>query len=305
MTISEWHGQRYLLQISYGLKAGDVFMRFTKMHGCGNDYIYVNCFEENVEKPNEVSKIVSERHFGIGADGLILIKPSNKADFKMAMYNADGSEGSMCGNGIRCVAKYVYDNRLTRKTRITVDTLSGIKELQMNVKDDKVETVKVDMGKPVFLCEKIPAHFRKKYMINEKIEVHGKQYIGTAISMGNPHFVTFVKDELDNMNIENQGRAIEREPYFPDRVNVEFVKVLSEDHIKIRVFERGSGETLACGTGACAAVVASYINGYTSNNVKVSLKGGDLFVEYDTVSKHVFMTGPAAIICTGDIDINL
>jgi len=280
-------------------------MRFTKMHGCGNDYIYVNCFEENIEKPNEVSKIVSERHFGIGADGLILIKPSNRADFKMAMYNADGSEGSMCGNGIRCVAKYVYDNRLTRKTRITVDTLSGVKELQMNIKDDKVETVRVDMGRPVFLCENIPARFHKRYMINEKIKVHGKEFTGTAVSMGNPHFVTFLSEDLDKMDIDKFGREIEREPYFPDRVNVEFTQILSPDHMKLRVFERGSGETLACGTGACAAVVAAYINGYTRNKVKVSLKGGELFIEYDRQSKHVFMTGPATIICTGDIDIHL
>lgn len=280
-------------------------MRFTKMHGCGNDYIYVNCFEENVEKPNEVSKIVSERHFGIGADGLILIKPSSRADFKMAMYNADGSEGSMCGNGIRCVAKYVYDNRLTRKTRITVDTLSGVKELQMNIKNDKVDTVKVDMGKPVFLCEKIPAKFHKRYMINEKIEVLGRTFTGTAISMGNPHYVTFIKEDLDNMNIDKFGREIEREPYFPDRVNVEFAKILTPNHMKLRVFERGSGETFACGTGACAAVVAAYINGYTERKVKVSLKGGDLFIEYDPNSEHVFMTGPATSICTGDIDIDL
>lgn len=278
-------------------------MRFTKMHGCGNDYIYVNCFEENVERPNEVSKKLSERHFGIGADGLILIKPSDKADFKMAMYNADGSEGSMCGNGIRCVAKYVYDNRLTRKTKITVDTLSGVKELQMNIKNDKVDTVKVDMGKPVFLCKSIPVKFNKRYMINEKIDVLGKTFTGTAISMGNPHFVTFVREDLDNMNIDKIGREIEREPYFPDRVNVEFVKIINPNYMKLRVFERGSGETLACGTGACAAVVAAYINGYTKNKVRVSLLGGDLFIEYDVKTKHVFMTGPATIICTGDVDI--
>lgn len=273
------------------------------MHGCGNDYIYVNCFEENVERPNEVSKKLSERHFGIGADGLILIKPSDKADFKMAMYNADGSEGSMCGNGIRCVAKYVYDNRLTRKTKITVDTLSGVKELQMNIKNDKVDTVKVDMGKPVFLCKSIPVKFNKRYMINEKIDVLGKTFTGTAISMGNPHFVTFVREDLDNMNIDKIGREIEREPYFPDRVNVEFVKIINPNYMKLRVFERGSGETLACGTGACAAVVAAYINGYTKNKVRVSLLGGDLFIEYDVKTKHVFMTGPATIICTGDVDI--
>ena len=279
-------------------------MRFTKMHGCGNDYIYVNCFEENVEKPNEVSKKLSERHFGIGADGLILIKPSDRADFKMAMYNADGSEGNMCGNGIRCVAKYVYDNRLTRKTRITVDTLSGVKELQMNIKNDKVDTVRVDMGRPVFLCESIPVKFSKRYMINEEINVLGKTFSGTAISMGNPHFVTFVREDLDNMNVDRFGREIEREPYFPDRVNVEFAKILNRNHIKLRVFERGSGETLACGTGACAAVVAAYINGYTNNKVKVSLLGGELLVEFDAKTKHVFMTGPATIICTGDVDIN-
>ncbi|MBP3339845.1 MAG: diaminopimelate epimerase [Lachnospiraceae bacterium] len=279
-------------------------MRFTKMHGCGNDYIYVNCFEEDIEKPNEVSKKLSERHFGIGADGLILIKPSNRADFKMAMYNADGSEGSMCGNGIRCVAKYVYDNRLTKKTKITVDTLSGVKKLQMNIKNDKVDTVKVDMGKPVFLCDNIPVKFQKRYMINEEINVLGRIFTGTAISMGNPHFVTFIKENLDEMNIDKFGREIEREPYFPDRVNVEFVKIIDKNHIKLRVFERGSGETLACGTGACAAVVAAYINGYTSNKVRVSLLGGDLYIEYDNVSGHVFMTGPATVICTGDVDIN-
>ncbi len=280
-------------------------MRFTKMHGCGNDYIYVNCFEEKVDKPNEVSKIVSERHFGIGADGLILIKPSKKADFKMAMYNADGSEGNMCGNGIRCVAKYVYDNRLTRKTKITVDTLSGVKTLEMNVKDDKVETVKVDMGKPVFLCEKIPVIFGKKYMINEKLQVLGKAYIGTAVSMGNPHFVTFVKGELDTMDIDKVGREIEREPCFPDRVNVGFAKVVSKNHIKLRVLERGSGETFACGTGACAAMMAALVNHYVGNKVLVSLKGGDLVIEYEAESGHIFMTGPAAIICTGNIDIEL
>lgn len=280
-------------------------MRFTKMHGCGNDYIYVNCFEEKVDKPNEVSKIVSERHFGIGADGLILIKPSSKADFKMAMYNADGSEGSMCGNGIRCVAKYVYDNRLTRKTKITVDTLSGIKTLEMNVKNDKVETVKVDMGRPIFLCKKIPAIFHKKYMINEEIEVDGRKFKGTAISMGNPHFVTFINGDLEKMNIDNIGREIEREPYFPDRVNVGFAKIVSKNHIKLRVFERGSGETFACGTGACAAMMAAYINHFVGKAVKVSLKGGDLLIEYDLDSKHIFMTGPASIICTGNIDIQL
>ncbi len=294
-----------MVQISYGLKAGDVFMRFTKMHGCGNDYIYVNCFEENVEKPNEVSKIVSERHFGIGADGLILIKPSNIADFNMTMYNADGSEGSMCGNGIRCVGKYVYDNRLTRKTKITVDTLSGVKELQMNIKNDKVDTVRVDMGKPVFYCEKIPVIFHKRYMINEKLQVDGKSYIGTSLSMGNPHFVTFVTSDLKNMNIEKSGSAIENSSYFPNRVNVGFAKVINKNHIELRVYERGTGETLACGTGACAASVAAFVNGYTENKVKVSLKGGELLIEYDRETKHVFMTGPATIICTGDIDIHL
>ena len=280
-------------------------MRFTKMHGCGNDYIYVNCFEENVEKPNEVSNIVSERHFGIGADGLILIKPSKIADFNMTMYNADGSEGNMCGNGIRCVAKYVYDNRLTRKTRITVDTLSGVKELQMNIKDDKVDTVEVDMGEPIFACEKVPVTFHKKYMINEKIEVEKRAFAGTAISMGNPHFVTFVSTSLENLDVEKYGKLLGSSSYFPEGVNVGFAKIISRNHIQLRVFERGSGETLACGTGACAALMAAYMNGYTENKVKVSLKGGDLIIKYDEKTRHIFMTGPASIICTGDIDIHL
>ena len=291
------------MQISYGLGAGDVFMRFTKMHGCGNDYIYVNCFEENVEKPNEVSKVVSERHFGIGADGLILIKPSDRADFTMAMYNADGTEGRMCGNGIRCVAKYVYDNRLTNKTTITVDTLSGIKTLKLNVVNDKVVTGKGDMGVPVFLCSEIPVIFSKKYMINEEIEAGGRKFKTTCISMGNPHAVVFLNEDLKKFDLEKYGKSFENHEMFPDRVNTEFIKIVDKNHIYMRVWERGSGETYACGTGACAAALAAYINGYTDRTVNVSLKGGMLKIEYDCETGHIFMTGPAEIICTGDIDV--
>ncbi len=277
-------------------------MKFTKMQGCGNDYVYVNGFEYQFKNPGEVSKFVSDRNFGIGSDGLIMINPSEVADFKMSMYNADGSEGKMCGNGIRCVAKYVYDNKMTDKTTITVETLSGIKTLVLNVKDGKVDTVRVNMGAPEFITERIPVVFSKDKMINEPVWVDGNEYFITCVSMGNPHAVTFI-DDTDSLDIEAIGPYFEKNEIFPESVNTEFIQVIDRNTIKMRVWERGSAETLACGTGACASVVACVLNGKTDNKVTVKLLGGDLFIEYNEEENTVYMTGPARITFTGDIDI--
>lgn len=277
-------------------------MKFTKMEGCGNDYVYVNGFENKIENPNELSKYVSNRNFGVGSDGLIIINPSNVADFKMSMYNADGSEGKMCGNGIRCVAKYVYDNKMTDKTIITVETLSGIKTLVLNVEDDKVKTVRVDMGSPILEAKEVPVIFDKNKVINEPIMIHNNEYGITCVSMGNPHAITFVED-TDALEIEQIGPMFEKHEIFPDRVNTEFIQVIDRQTIKMRVWERGSGETLACGTGACASVVACVLNNKTDNAVTVKLLGGDLLIEYDVEKNTVFMTGPARISFTGEIEI--
>lgn len=278
-------------------------MKFTKMHGCGNDYIYVNCFTEKVDNPNELSIKVSNVHFGIGADGLILIKPSKIADFRMSMYNADGSEGKMCGNGIRCVAKYVYDNKMTDKTTITVETLSGVKTLDLNVKDGLVDSVLVDMGAPILTAEDIPAISPngKDSIINESITVQGKDYKVTCVSMGNPHCVTFV-EETKSLKLEQMGPFFENHEMFPERVNTEFVQIISRNEINMRVWERGSGETWACGTGTCASVVACVLNDLTDDEVLVHLLGGDLHIKYDRVKNTVFMQGPATVVCTGDLN---
>lgn len=284
-------------------------MKFTKMHGCGNDYIYVNCFEETIDDFNEVAKKVSDRHFGIGSDGLIAICPSDKADCMMRMFNSDGTEGKMCGNAIRCVAKYVYDNKMVDKTTITVDTLSGIKTLVLHVEDDKVKTVVVDMGEPALNPDVIPMSIpehKDHTAINVpiQIELEGKTYDYeiTGVSMGNPHGVVFVED-VHALNLEKIGPLFEHHAYFPDRVNTEFVDIIDRQNINMRVWERGSGETLACGTGSCASVVACIVNGYTDDKVTVHLLGGDLDIEYDRAYNHVFMTGPATTICTGEIDL--
>lgn len=277
-------------------------MEFTKMEGCGNDYVYVNGFTTKIENPGKVSEIVSDRHFGIGSDGLIIINPSEVADFKMSMYNADGSEGKMCGNGIRCVAKYVYDNKMTEKTTITVETLSGIKTLVLHVEDGKVKTVRVDMGRPIILAKDIPVNSENEKVINEPITVDGNIYRITCVSMGNPHAITFV-DDTDHLEIEKIGPKFENHQIFPDRVNTEFIQIIDRNTIKMRVWERGSGETLACGTGACASVVACVLNDLTENKVTVKLLGGDLSIEYDRDKDTVYMTGPAKIAFTGNIDI--
>lgn len=275
-------------------------MKFTKMHGCGNDYVYVNCFKEKIDNPAEVSIKVSERHFGIGSDGLILISPSQVADFCMAIYNADGSEAQMCGNGIRCVAKYVYDYGLTDQTHISVETKGGIKYLDLFVENGKVKNVKVDMGEPNLLAKEIPVVCNKENMIGESVTVAGKEYRMTCVSMGNPHAVVWV-DDTKSLDLEKIGPEFENHQMFPERVNTEFVQVLDRNTVNMRVWERGSGETWACGTGACATAVACILNGKTEDEVLVHLVGGDLRIQYDRESNHVFMTGPATVVFDGEI----
>ncbi len=285
-------------------------MKFTKMHGCGNDYVYVNLFEEKLEEPAKVSIAVSDRHFGIGSDGLITIGPSDKADFRMRIYNADGSEAEMCGNGIRCVAKYVYDHKLTDQTEISVETGAGIKYLTLYATDGKVEQVRVDMGEPILTPADIPvtkedgsAYDDEHKVIDEPIEVCGKTWNMTCVSMGNPHAVVFV-DDVANFEIEKYGPHFEKHPRFPKRTNTEFVQVISRTEASMRVWERGSDETWACGTGTCATVMACILNNKTDNKVLVHLRGGDLTIEYIPETNHVFMTGPATEVFTGEIDIS-
>ena len=276
-------------------------MKFTKMQGIGNDYVYVNCFKEKVEDPGEAAIKVSDRHFGIGSDGLILIKPSEVADFQMDMYNADGSRGAMCGNGIRCVAKYVYDYGLTDKTSVSVETASGIKYLDLTVENGKVALVKVNMGAPILEAAKIPVVSEKEQVINEPLLVDGKEYRITGVSMGNPHAITYI-DDVKGLDIEKIGPKFEFHPAFPDRVNTEFAKVLDDHTVEMRVWERGSGETLACGTGACAVAVASILAGHTEDEVEVELLGGCLQIRWDCEKNRVFMTGPAVEVFSGEYE---
>lgn len=278
-------------------------MRFTKMQGCGNDYVYIDCTKTQIMgSVADLAVKISDRHFGVGSDGLILIKHSDKADFFMDMYNNDGSRGKMCGNGIRCVGKYVYDYGLTDKKQLKIETLSGIKSLDLIIENGKVTSVTVDMGSPDFVPENIPVISDKDILINEPILVGDKIYKVTCMSMGNPHAVVFVKD-TDNIPIETIGPLFENHEIFPDRVNTEFVQVIDRNHIIMRVWERGSGETLACGTGACASVVASVLNGLTDDEVKVSLLGGDLNIRYDRDKNLVYMTGPAVTVFEGEIQL--
>ena len=274
-------------------------MKFTKMHGCGNDYVYINCFNETVEDPSALAIKVSDRHFGIGSDGLILICPSTVADFRMRMFNADGSEGEMCGNGIRCVAKYVYDHGMTDAKKISIETGAGIKYLDLTVEDGKVSLVKVDMGEPILAPAEIPVDFAGERMVNEPVEVGGKEWNMTCVSMGNPHAVVFVPD-TKSLELEKMGPHFEHHKIFPKRTNTEFVQILSRNEINMRVWERGSGETLACGTGTCASVMSCILNGYTEHEVLVHLIGGDLTIHYDEKSNHIFMTGPAVTVFEGE-----
>lgn len=277
-------------------------LKFTKMHGAGNDYIYINCFEETVKNPEKLAIKVSDRHFGIGSDGLILISPSNKADFKMNIYNADGSEGMMCGNGIRCVSKYVYDNGMTDKDEISVETRSGIKLIKMNVENGKVISARVNMGEPILEAEKIPTKFDGENVIRQKLTIDEKEYEVTCVSMGNPHCIVYV-DDVKNIDLEKIGPKFENNEMFPERINTEFVHVVSDTELDMRVWERGSGETLACGTGSCAVTVASVLCGYCKRNteIKINLLGGTL-TDIWTDGGDVYMTGPAATVCTGEIE---
>lgn len=279
-------------------------MKFTKMHGIGNDYIYVNCFKETVKDPAAVARFVSDRHFGIGGDGLILIKPSEIADCEMEMYNLDGSRGAMCGNGIRCVAKYAYDHGIVDKTSISVATGSGVKYLDLTVENGKVSMVKVNMGAPILTAKEIPMIAETPQVINAPLTVDGREYRVTAVSMGNPHAVTFL-DEIEHLDLEKLGPSFENHPAFPNRVNTEFVKVIDRHTLQMRVWERGSGETLACGTGACAVTVAAVLNDLAdgSEPVTVKLLGGDLQIFWDRVENLVYMTGPAATVFDGEIDL--
>ena len=277
-------------------------MKFTKMQGIGNDYVYVNCFEEKVENPGELAVRVSDRHFGIGSDGLILIKPSERADFCMEMYNADGSEGAMCGNGVRCVGKYVYDYGLTEQTSIQVETKSGIKYLDLTVEEGKVSQVRVNMGAPELSPSGIPVLADGDKVLDAPIMVDGREYRMTCVSMGNPHAVVYLND-VKNLEIEKIGPMFEMHPCFPDRVNTEFVRVVDGHTLEMRVWERGSGETLACGTGACAVAVASILNGHVSGEVTVKLLGGDLKILWDEQENIVYMTGPAAVVFDGEIEV--
>ena len=273
-------------------------MKFTKMHGCGNDYVYVNLFEETIANPAQLSIAVSDRHFGIGSDGLITIGPSDVADFRMRIYNADGSEAEMCGNGIRCVAKYVYDHELTSQTTITVETGAGIKTLDLLVENGKVTQVTVDMGEPILAPEEIPVIAEGMRVVDEPILVDGKEWRMTCVSMGNPHAVVFV-DDVANLELEKYGPDFENHTRFPKRTNTEFVQVHSRTEASMRVWERGSAETWACGTGTCASVMACILNGYTDNKVLVHLRGGDLVIEYNPDNNHIYMTGPATEVFQG------
>lgn len=273
-------------------------MKFTKMQGLGNDYVYVNCFEEKIDDPSALAVTISDRHFGVGSDGLIMINPSDVADCEMEMYNADGSRGEMCGNGIRCVGKYVYDYGLTDKTEISVETLAGIKYLKLFVENGKVEKVTVDMGSPILIPTEIPVVADGERAVDEPILVDGEEYRMTCVSMGNPHAIVYV-DDVQGLEIEKIGPKFENHERFPNRVNTEFVKVLDRHTVEMRVWERGSGETLACGTGACATAVACILNGLTEDDVTVKLLGGDLQIQWDKEKNTVFMTGPATVVFDG------
>ena len=275
-------------------------LNFTKMQGLGNDYVYIDATRANIENPSELSKYISDRHFGVGSDGLILICPSDKADFRMRMFNSDGSEAEMCGNGIRCVGKFVYDKKLTDRTLVTIETKAGIKVLKLNVKDEEVDTVRVDMGTPILESEKIPVVTDEKIAQNLKLNVLDKSFNFTCVSMGNPHAVTIV-DNVSDFDVKKYGSILEINEVFPNKTNVEFVEIKDPENIKMRVWERGTGETLACGTGACASVVACNLNGLTKRSVNVELLGGNLNIELGG-DNHVYMTGPAVTVFEGELN---
>lgn len=279
-------------------------MKFTKMHGCGNDYIYFDCTREKIADESAAAIRLSDRHFGIGGDGIIIIKKGISADFEMVMYNADGSRGAMCGNGIRCVAKYVYDNGLTDKTQMTIESMGAVKTINVTVKDGEVVSAQVDMGKPILAAKDIPVISKSERVINESIEVNGTEYKMTCVSMGNPHAVVFISQSPKEFPLHKIGPMFENNPVFPDRINTEFAYIADRNNIEMRVWERGSGETLACGTGTCATVVAGILNGLVDNDVTVHLLGGDLEIHWSgDENDSVIMTGPAAAVFSGEIDL--
>lgn len=277
-------------------------MKFTKMHGLGNDYIYINGFRETVEDPAGVAIKISDRHFGIGSDGIVLILPSETCDFRMRMFNNDGSEAEMCGNASRCVAKYVYDFGLTDKEEISLETLAGVKILKMQVRDGKVDTVTVNMGQPILKPADIPADFSGDTAVDRDLDVDGETFKVTCVSMGNPHAVTYVSD-VDRYPVEVVGPKIENHKAFPRRINAEFAQIVDRNTIRMRVWERGSGETLACGTGACATLVASVLNGLTERKARLQLLGGNLEIEWNEKDGNVYMTGPATTVFQGEIEV--
>lgn len=275
---------------------------FTKMHGSGNDYIYINCFEHTIDHPEQLSKVISDRHFGVGGDGIVLICPSEKADTKMRMFNIDGSEGKMCGNAIRCVAKYIYDNNIVKKEILEIDTLSGIKKIELQVKNGQMMAATVDMGKAILDPPSIPFLIEEKEpIINFPFQINNETYKITTVSMGNPHCVLFYEN-IDSLNLPEIGVQFEHHRMFPESVNTEFIQIEDRNTLRMRVWERGSGETLACGTGACAAVVAAVLNGYCDKDTDITVKllGGELIIRY--TDNSVFMTGPAVKVFDGSIE---
>ena len=278
-------------------------VKFTKMHGLGNDYVYMDAINQKIENRSELAKFVSDRHFGIGSDGLILICPSEKADFRMQMFNQDGSEAEMCGNGIRCVGKFVYDKGLTNKTTITVETLAGIKTLVMTEKNGKIEAVRVNMGEPILEPKLIPVISEENPVKNLQLKAEDKEFKFTCVSRGNPHAVAFIEEDVNDFDICKYGAKLEVNKAFPNKANIEFINVIDDKTLKMRVWERGAGETLACGTGACASAVAAMLNGYTSREVTVHLLGGDLKIEWSKADNHVYMTGTATTVFEGEIEV--
>ena len=274
-------------------------MKFTKMQGIGNDYIYVNCFEEVVTEPERLAIVMSKPHFGCGADGLILIEPSDTADFGMRVFNSDGSEAGMCGNGIRCVGKYVYERGMTDKTELTIATKGGFKQISLQVEEGKVARVKVDMGTPELNPKLIPVDLPGEIVLRHRLQIMGQTWFITCVNMGNPHAVVFVRDP-EVIDLNTIGSMIEHHPLFPRRTNVEFVRVIDRGILQMRVWERGAGETLACGTGACAALVAAVLAGHADRTVQMKLSGGNLQLHWDASDNHVYQTGPAAFVYDGE-----
>lgn len=275
-------------------------IKFTKMHGLGNDYVYIDAISQNIERKSELAQFVSNRNFGVGSDGLILIERSTVADFKMTMFNSDGSQAEMCGNGIRCVAKFVYDKKMTDKTTLKIETLAGIKILELDIEKGEVKKVRVDMGEPILEAEKIPVISTENPVKNLVLTAKDKEFKFTCVSMGNPHAITIVED-TEKFDVKKYGEELEVDKAFPRRTNVEFVQIVDKNTIKMRVWERGAGETLACGTGACATAVACNLNGLTDRKVTIELLGGNLEIEWNKENNHVYMTGPATTVFEGEL----